>query len=91
MFLLCELARGSMGEIRASGESILGGLIAKETCVKDNYLSIMQNTAYLHNLGADKLKYVHSEALGYVKCGFTITLKEALTIKSMNGAKKYAC
>jgi hypothetical protein len=78
VFLLCELARGSMGENRASCESILGGSVSEEACCAiDSFLSFTQNIVYLHNICAEKLKYVHTEALGYNKC--------------MNGAKKYAC
>ncbi len=79
-----------MGETRASGEGILGGLFGKEACcAKDDYLSIAQNIAYLHSFSADKLKYVHSEAFGYNKCKFSIILEEALMIKTMNGEKNY--
>jgi hypothetical protein len=57
-----------MGENRASWESILGGSVSEEAyCAIDSYLSFTQNTVYLHNICAEKLKYVHTEALGYNK------------------------
>ena len=79
-----------MGEKRASAECILGGFAGEEACcVKDDHLSITQNTAYLHNFYADKLKYVHSEPFGCNKCKFSSTLEAALMIKSMNGEEKH--
>jgi hypothetical protein len=80
-----------MGENRASWESILGGSVWKEACcVIDGYLSFTQNTGYLRNICAEKLKYVHNEPFGYNNCKSNSALREALMIKSMNGAKKYA-
>jgi len=79
-----------MGENRAGRESILGELVGEEACcVKDDHLSITQNTAYLHNFYADKLKYVHSEPFGYNKCKLSSTVEAALMIKSMNGEEKH--
>jgi hypothetical protein len=79
-----------MGEHRASWESIIGGSVWKACCAIDGYLSFTQNTVYLHNICAEKLKYVHNEPLGYNNCKSNSALREALMIKSMNGAKKYA-
>ena len=78
-----------MGENGVGGESILGELFGEAYCVKDDHLSITQNTAYLHSFYADKLKYVHSEPFGYNKCKFASSPKAALMIKGMNGEKKY--
>ena len=81
-----------MGENRASGESIIGDFIREEACcVKDDHLSITQNTAYLHSFYADKFKYVHRKPLGYNRCKFSSTLEAALMVKSMNGENKYDC
>jgi hypothetical protein len=80
-----------MGEDRASWESILGGSVLKEACCAiDSYLSFTQNNVYLHKICAEKLKYVHNEPLGCDNCKSDSALGEALMIKSMNGAKKYA-
>jgi hypothetical protein len=81
-----------MGENRASWESILGGSVWKEACCAiDGYLSFTQNTLYLRNICAEKLKYVPIEPLGCDNCKFNSAPRETLMIKSMNGEKKYAC
>jgi hypothetical protein len=80
-----------MGENRVGGESILGELIEEDVYrVENDHLSIMQNTAYLHNFYLDKLKYVHIEPFGYNKCKFGFINIIALIIKCTNGEKKYA-
>lgn len=80
-----------MGENRVGGESTLGELVGEGTyLLEDSHLSITQNTAYLHNFYADKLKYVHREPFGYNKCKFGSTHIVALIIKTTNGEKKHA-
>jgi hypothetical protein len=80
-----------MGEDRASWESMLGGSVLKEACCAiDGYLPFTQNNVYLRKIRAEKLKYVHKEPHGYDNCKSDSALREALMIKSMNGAKKYA-
>jgi hypothetical protein len=79
-----------MGEYRVGGEGILGELVGEEAYrVEDDHLSITQNTAYLHNFYADKLKYVYKEPFGYNKCKFASAPKAALMIEGINGENKY--
>jgi hypothetical protein len=79
-----------MGERRVVGGCILGDFVGEEACyLKDDHLSTTQNTDYLHNFYADKLKYVYNEPFGYNKCKFGSTLKAALMVKATNGDKKY--
>jgi hypothetical protein len=81
-----------MGENRAKGELILGGFVGEEACyVKGDHLSITQNTVYLHNFSADKLKCVQSKPFGYNMFKFSLTLEAALMVKCMNGEKNYDC
>jgi hypothetical protein len=79
-----------MGEKRASAESISCGFGGEEaSCVKDDHLSITQNTVYLHSFYVDKFKYVHGKAFEYNKCNFNYILEAALMIKSICGEKNY--
>jgi hypothetical protein len=79
-----------MGENRASEGSIQCGFVGEDaSCVKDDHLSITQNTAYLQSFYVDNLKYTHGKAFEYNKCNFNYVLEVALMIKSMTGVKKY--
>jgi len=70
-----QIARGSMGEYRAFGESILGEYIftAKQVC-----LSVVDYSDVLYSLNAEKFKYVHTNAFCYNKCKINSSLKTAL-------------
>ena len=90
MVFLCELARGSMGETRASGEGILGGFWGKGArCAEDDYLLTAKNFSYLNSFNANKLKYVHGEAFGYKICKLNMILEEALMTKTIKGEPNY--
>jgi hypothetical protein len=66
-----------MGETRASGEGILGGFLGKVACcAEDDYLSTAKIFGYLNSFKANKLKYVHGEAVGYKICKLSISSRK---------------
>ncbi len=88
-----KLARGSMGEQKASGEPITccqaDGVCLRSGChPKDSFVAVC-----LTSLFGDNLISVHSTAFGYNKCRLDFALEEALMFKckSINGDVSHAC
>jgi hypothetical protein len=73
-----QIARGSMGEYRAIGESILGecACIANDGC-----LSAIDYADVLYSFNADKFIYVHTNAFCYNKCKINSALEAALRLQ----------
>ena len=82
-----------MGEQRATRESMVSNQVDDIYFVTDNHLPITDNIVCLRSSCADKLIYVHNNALGYNKCKFNSTLEAALMFKSksINGEITSAC
>ncbi len=81
-----------MGESRASEEGKLGDLAWERAChSKDNFMSIGQNTAYMHRFSVDKLKYVHTQPFEYNKCKINSAFEAVLMVNALNGEKKHDC
>jgi hypothetical protein len=85
--LLCNYLGVDMGEERALGESIAGYMGKHAFLRKDVYPSFAENVACLHSFYADKLKYIHLDALCYNKCKSGSAPEAALKVKSMIGEK----
>ena len=68
-------------------ESTLGNLQKYSHCLPIVQWVFSENFVHLPSNYADKLKYGHTDALGYNKCRFSSTLEAALMNKSMKGEK----
>jgi hypothetical protein len=82
-----------MGEQRAIRESIVGNQANGIYLGIDDQSPAVDNIVCLHSFFADKLIYVHNNALGYNKCKFNTIPEAALMFKSksINGEMSHAC
>ena len=89
MFLLCELARGSMGEligvVDTRGATIAGNARLQQRV----HVIISGNFTYLFSFSADNHKYVQTNAWGYDKCVFSHCLKAKDPVKMKSGEKTF--
>ena len=77
-----QIARGSMGEYSAFGETMLGecAFTAEKSC-----LSAIGYSGVLYSFNAEKFIYVHTRPFGYDKCKVNSTLKATLMIADIRG------
>jgi hypothetical protein len=89
VFLVCELARGSMGEligvVGTKGATIASNARLQE-CV---HIIISGNFTYLFSFIVDNHKYVQPDACGYDKCNFAHCLEAEVPIKIRLGEKTF--
>ncbi len=81
-----QIARGSMGEYKIIGESILGEYAST---TKDGCLSSIECSDVLYSFNAEKFIYVHTKAFCYNKCKVNSTLKTALMIAKIRGEHRW--
>jgi hypothetical protein len=87
--VLSELARGSMGDINAKGQGILGGYIENQAVLHaDTCFSIKENFALLHSYYSDNLKYFQEKPVVHNKRKFSTTQGAPLIVESI-GARKH--
>ena len=85
--LLCELARGSMGELIGVVGTREGTLAGNARLLERVYLSISVNFTYLFGFDPDNHIYVQANAVRYNKCNFGQNREAESLFKSMSGEK----
>ena len=78
-YFIENLARGSMGEQKATRESL--SYKPDEICMPlDDHFSVAENVVCLFSFRADNLMYVHGAAFCYNNCKFGSALGAALKL-----------
>ena len=85
MLLLCELARGSMGELIGVVDT-RGATIASSARLQERvHIIISGDFTYLFSFNVDNHKYVQADASGYGKCNFSHCLEDEFHGKIKSG------